>query len=359
MKRNDLLKLLKIIEGEPNYSNLSIVYNKPMNVESVKEFNNITSSIEKMRLPLIERTISGGISTKGIKKYISQWDWRYNTWSAEITLILNDDGFLYGGRFQIGRVKTDEKDKDFASGRQCLRRFRRDCVDKGIDLKALELTPEEGKKVKATIEAPYIDITFGIEDSVIHNAHHIDFHSSHIAGIVKNYPQLKPVFDMYYENRHDNEAYKRQLVITWGALQSGCLCRSRWANISRDGMHDTNERLKEITKRLEDNGRKILAHNTDGVWYQGEIYHGKGEGDKMGEWQNDHVNCMIRFRSVGAYEYIENGKYTAVVRGLIGYDSVEPDRNKWKWGDIYKGESILFYIEPEQRRIKRRSIKNV
>ena len=359
MKKSDLLKLLKPIEGVPNYSNLAIVWNKPMNVESVDEFNEITACVEKLHIYSIERTFSNGISTKGIMKHVSQWDWQYNTWSVELTLILNENGCLYGGRFQIGRIKVAVEDKDFASGRQCLRRFRKDCVDKGIDLKALELTPEEGKKVKATIEAPYIDITFGIEDSVLNNVHHIDFHSSHIAGIVKHYPQLKPVFDMYYNNRHDNEAYKRQLVITWGALQSSCLCRSKWAHISRDGMHDTNERLKEITERLKANGRTILAHNTDGVWYQGEIYHGEGEGDKMGEWQNDHKNCMIRFRSVGAYEFIENGKYNAVVRGLIGYDSVEPNRDKWKWGDIYKGDSIQFYVEPEERRILRRLVKNV
>lgn len=359
MTKSELLKLLKPIDGSPNYSNLPIVYNKPMNVESVNEFNEITSIIEGMKIRTIERSSSNGISIKGVRKYISQWDWLFNTWSVEITLMINKGGVLLGGRFQIGRVKVEAKDKDFASGRQCLRRFRKDCADKGIDLKALELKGDEGKKVKTTIEAPYIDISYGIEDSVFNNAHHIDFHSSHIAGMVKYYPQLKPVFDMYYDNRHDNEAYKRQLVITWGALQSACLCRSKWAHISRDGIHDTNERLKEITERLKASGRTILAHNTDGVWYRGEIYHGDGEGDKMGEWQNDHKNCMIRFRSVGAYEFIEDGKYTAVVRGLIGYDSIEPDRSKWKWGDIYKGDSLMFYIDPDKRRIQRRIVKNV
>ena len=67
--------------------------------------------------------------------------------------------------------------------------------------------------------------------------------------------------------------------------------------------------MRELAKQLKDSGRMVLAYNTDGIWYCGEIYHGEGEGNGLGQWSNDHTNCTIRFKSAGSYEYIENGKY--------------------------------------------------
>ena len=35
------------------------------------------------------------------------------------------------------------------------------------------------------------------------------------------------------------------------------------------------------------------------------------------------------------YEFIEDGKYTPVVRGKTKLDRVKP-RSEWQWGDIFK-----------------------
>jgi hypothetical protein len=124
--------------------------------------------------------------------------------------------------------------------------------------------------------------------------------------------------------------------MTWGMFQCAGLHGAAWAHISRDGIKDTNDRLKEITKRLVAAGRVPLCYNTDGVWYLGEVYHGEGEGKNMGEWENDHINCKIRFKSRGAYEYIENDVYHPVIRGVSSYERVKPKKD-WEWGDIYQG----------------------
>lgn len=88
----------------------------------------------------------------------------------------------------------------------------------------------------------------------------------------------------------------------------------------------------------------VLLYNTDGIWYCGDVYHGEGEGKRLGEWENDHINCMFRAKSAGSYEFVEDGKYYPVVRGRTNLDLITP-RENWKWGDIFKKEAkvIEFY----------------
>jgi hypothetical protein len=95
--------------------------------------------------------------------------------------------------------------------------------------------------------------------------------------------------------------------------------------------------MRELAEKMKKSGRRILAYNTDGIWYVGDVYHDEGEGKGLGQWENDHINCKIRFKSAGSYEYIENGKYTPVQRGLTKLDSIKP-RDEWQWGDIFSDE---------------------
>ena len=101
----------------------------------------------------------------------------------------------------------------------------------------------------------------------------------------------------------------------------------------------------DIVKKLEESGRTVLLLNTDGVWYNGPLYHGEGEGSGLGQWQNDHKNCQFRMASAGAYEFIEKGIYYPVIRGIPNDTKTE-----WKWGDIYKEKavpSIFSFTEEE------------
>ena len=65
----------------------------------------------------------------------------------------------------------------------------------------------------------------------------------------------------------------------------------------------------------------------------------------MGEWHNDHINCTFRAKSSGSYEFIENGKYHPVVRGITN-----SSKKNWEWGDIYtkKAEMVLFKFSEEE-----------
>ena len=97
--------------------------------------------------------------------------------------------------------------------------------------------------------------------------------------------------------------------------------------------------------KLELNGRIPLLTNTDGIWYYSDLgpYHDNNEGDKLGNWQNDHNNCKFLMTSEGAYQYEENNVCYSVVRGLCNLDLVEPDRTKWKFGDILNLNNVYTF----------------
>jgi hypothetical protein len=103
---------------------------------------------------------------------------------------------------------------------------------------------------------------------------------------------------------------------------------------------------------LRQAGRQILAYNTDGIWYAGEEYHGEGEGPELGQWGHDHRNCKIRFKSAGAYEFIEDGKYYPVIRGLTLLDKVKDRDTEWQWGDIFNAPEYGYYFDEDKGVVK-------
>ena len=126
-------------------------------------------------------------------------------------------------------------------------------------------------------------------------------------------------------------------------MQSIECCGAIWSPLSKDAIEDNNIRLLNVATKVNESGRKVLLFNTDGFWYQGEIFHDEGEGEDIGQWHNDHINCRFRAKSDGAYEFIEDGDYYPVIRGI-------PNESKgdWEWGDIYteKAETIDYlYFE--------------
>lgn len=309
------------------------------NEEGVDKFNRIYITIKNQpNIIEIERTDSGGISIAGIRGVSEQYGIIQLAWMLEMTIIIYFEGHVLGVRYQFGYPKLE---KSF-SGRRALNHAKKDCEKFGIDLESLAI--KNGLEVKKEIEKPKIWFDTDYKDMVLNNCHHIDRHSSHPAGMVKYFPILKPLLEYYYKKRNTNKVAKAQLVMLWGAFQSKSLCGARWSHIAKAGIHDTNEFVDDMMKKLRKSGRNVIATNTDGVWYQGEIYHGEGEGDDMGERHNDHTNCMLRFKSAGSYEYIENGNYTPVVRGRTTLDKLK-DREHWEWGDIYKGASVMYEFD--------------
>lgn len=313
----------------------------PNTEEGMNEFNEIVDCIHS--LDLIGRTPmtkSGGISIK-------DWTWMgtYNIiphGQSSIEIILLHDGYHF--RFEFRR--DFKNDKDGISGRAAFTQFSKICKEFDINIDDLRISTEDGLKTKETIPSPLIDVDESILNETLENVHHIDFHSAYMSGIAINYPQLREPVEYIFNKRKDPDKsalYKAILTHTYGYMQSQYSpIYYQFSHLSKSAMVWCRAYLEEITKRLILTGRKVIMHNTDGVWYQGEIYHGEGEGKGIGQWENDHINCKYRAKSKGIYEFIENDKYTVVARGRYELDKIKP-REDWEWGDIYfTGKSISF-----------------
>lgn len=315
----------------------------PNTEEGMQEFNEIVDCIHSLgitdRTPM---TKSGGISIKN-DDFFHTYNIIPHGSNIEIILISR-----YDFRWEFRR--DFKKDKDDISGRAAFTQFSKICQEFGINIDDLRISTEEGLKTKETIPSPLIDVDESILDKTLENVHHIDFHSAYMSGIAINYPQLREPVEYIFNKRKDPDKsalYKAILTHTYGYMQSQYSpIYYQFSHLSKSAMVWCRSYLEEITKRLILTGRKVIMHNTDGIWYQGEIYHGEGEGKGIGQWENDHINCKYRARSKGIYEYIEDGKYTVVARGRYELDKIKP-REEWEWGDIYyAGKCISFTYDP-------------
>lgn len=324
---------------KPNYKLIPVTM---LGVNEIDQFNEVYQYILEQKWKVIERTKSGGI--KKPKLRLPCYDAMVTTNSIELT-VLASDGFF---RLQMRFSKFMEDEYSGAVyGAKAFKMFRDLCKKHNIDLNKYKIN--NGSEVKKEIEKPFIclekpvyrDVTFG-------SAHHIDFHNSYPAGLVNTHPEFAPIVQYFYKGRKEHPEYKAVLNLTVGYMQSNLCCKAAWAHLSRDAINNNNERMRILAAKLKESGRVVLAYNTDGIWYAGEIYHGEGEGNDLGQWENDHINCKIRFKSAGAYEFIEDGVYKPVVRGSTKLDRKGITRDQWKWGDIYHtdAEPIVYrFIE--------------
>lgn len=307
------------------------------NKEDVEEFNEIYQTLLNSNLGPMVMTGSGGIS---ICRENRRGVWHLDSYNTGCTILARLEGYTFC--YTIGNKK--EKEEGGIRGMKAFLEFKDLCLDKGIDLE--EYAIENGAEVKNTIEAPKISMKYIMtsDDEGLDNCHHIDFHNSYPAGLCNKHPEFRPIVEPLYEARKEKPINKAILNLTIGYMQSlQPRVKARWAHLSKDAIEDNNRRIDDLATRLESSGREILGYNTDGIWYRGEIYHGDGEGNHLGEWSNDHVNCVFRSKSDGAYEFMEDGKYHPVVRGKTNYDWIEP-RDMWKWGDIYRHDmNIIKY----------------
>lgn len=306
----------------------------------IEIFNQIYNFVYNSDFKTIQRTDKGTILSNNIYSMPCYDIARGNNF-IEIT-ILSSIGFW---RIQF-RSKLEEKR---LSGRACFTKLKKEFLKDGIDITKYYI--ENGLEIKKQIEAAPIEVKHApIINRTVKNAHHIDFHSSYPAGLANAYPELRPTLERLFVNRHKKQDYKAILNLSIGFFQSK-IFGYKLSHLTKAAIDDNNKRIKNLTSELEESGRLILAFNTDGIWYAGDVFHSSSgdEGEDLGQWSHDHTNCIIRFKSKGAYEFIENDKYTAVVRGHTNLDSVKP-REEWDWGDIYNNEAEVieyYFIEGE------------
>lgn len=302
--------------------------------DNAKFFNEVYCYLRQTDMYTIARTKAGAIR-KG-PRYISNcyaWDVRKSSLGVMLTISIG--GKLYVLKFGL----FNKEDAPEIYPNVAFKQFTEKCMEFGIDLEKYAI--DNGHEVRENTETAYIDMNKAILDKELKNVHHIDFHSSYPAGLANTHPEFRPVMEYYYNLRKTDPVAKFMMNCGIGFMCTEKLgFNARFAHLRKDAVEDNNRRIEALRLQLIMTGHRIIGHNTDGIWYQGDIYHGPGEGAALGEWENDHTNCLFRAKSDGAYEYIEKGVYKPVLRGQTTYDTVEPDRTKWQWGDIYKTSVI-------------------
>jgi len=342
-----LYKLLKDLESipstiKPNIIELKTVIFKPTK-DLADRFNKILAECKKT-LKKLKRTESGGISLSSVMVWPS-YDYKICNTGAEL-IVLIPQGFY---RIQFRTEIKKENGKSY-SGTNCYYKFIKMCEKYKVDLSKYEISEEEGLYQKSLIPMPLIKMENDLflcplgDGEGIKNVHHIDFHNSYPAGLINTHPEFKIIFEKIVEEL-PHELSKAVLNLTIGFFQSQW-CNYKYAELAKDAICDNIERMNKLANELKQAGRIILAYNTDGIWYKGDIFHSTMEGKNFGQCENDHKNCTIRFKSVGAYEYMEGKRYTPVVRGSTNLDATLP-RDQWKWGDIYNSEIVIFYLTEE------------
>lgn len=326
----------------------------PATPDSIREINNLVAKMRELNYNHLELTDSGGICT--VYQRLPAYSLKQSKAGYEL-IIVNE----YSYKIQCKRsLPTNESDETM-TGSHAFRIFLKRCKNHGISIMNYAVDKETGKKINEMIPKPLISlanqyIPIGI-DNVYSDCHHIDFHSSYPAGLVNTHPEFAPVVNELYYQRKRNKNFKHVLNFAIGFMHS-YHAAWRYAQLAYDAISDNNARILKLSADLKRAGRIPILYNTDGIWYTGKLYDGPGEGNKLGEWHHDYVNCRLRIKSPGAYEFhgidTSNNQYVyhPVVRGTTTLDAVKP-RDKWVWGDIFNyGEILVYSLDEETDEIK-------
>lgn len=315
--------------------------------ESMQEWNEIYQYCYQLeqegKLKQFVITPSTGISVKRGNICGAMWTLQKNRSNTMMMIILRHPENARYYKFKFG---YSEDPSQTGAGYHAYQTYVQELKKDGVNIKDLALpgTKEENLEVKNTI--PKAMIKCMVTPRVtLYNCHHIDLNSAFQAGMSEAFPVLRPTVERIYALRNIDAAHKKVykdiLNMTQGFFQSE-MVSYRYSHISKAGYEWTNKRILELTEKLEFSGRRIVGYNTDGIWYQGDVYHDSDEGSNLGQWKNDHINCKLRYKSHGCYEFWnEKEGYKPVFRGKMSYELEKP-REQWTWGDIFKSEEIKY-----------------
>lgn len=242
------------------------------------------------------------------------------------------------------------------TGTEAWRVFRKYAEQDGNWLeKYLTNDMDEIMAIKSQIDKPLICLNEGVEagiDAIYssipgYSIVHIDLNSAYPAGIAALIPEAKPtILRLYIAKKDGDPKAKAYLNLATGTSQSPNIRCAVAPFLALCAIHWTKVKLLELCVFIEKElHNRVLLFNTDGLW--AIIANNKIEtlkqhfefGEELGQWKIDHVVEKIRFKSNGSYEYVENGVYHPVCRGIRKEIS-----NTFKWGDIFSHQEVGYLL---------------
>ena len=299
------------------------------------QFNDIyTALLGLSNFKQIKRTNSGGISMSVGRRFMfDQYDIKQVGPVLELTIITLEKSCRI--QWRLKNYKDENEDKKLVSASYYYKRYwLPKCKKYNINMTDYFCSPEDGLEAKKQIHKPDINIYNNlVRFTALQNVHHLDFHKFYISGLINTHPEFRPVVEDLLKDKQNEKIHKTGLASLIGLFQSPVI-QYRLAKLSKDAINDAYVRYDEVKDNLVKDNRKIILTNTDGIWYQGELYHGKYESSELLGWSNDHKDCTLIAKSAGSYQYIEDNKVNTVVRGYTRRDRIIP-RSEWEFGDIF------------------------
>lgn len=338
---------LNLLGSNGRLGSLNCIMLNGKNDADLNKYNTLLGIIDKYRVKRF--TITGNrdltISCKGL--VYPSYNLTSLTLEDQLTILTN----LGGIRFILSKY---ERVKGSYNSRDAWSTFYKSCTKNGINLEEdYQISKEEGFSIRyqlktdksVSIRRCFTDYVNRDEivSKTFENMNHLDLNSSYMSGLVYYHPEFKNVISEFYKKKstakteEEKDKWKKILTIPYGWMYSE-LCDYRYAHLSRDMIKYNDMMLDTICKNMIETGRLPILFNTDGIWYQGDIYHDENEGTGLGQWKTDHKNCTWRCRSSACYEYVENGEYNGQCSGVH-------KENFQKWGDIFikhKTEGTVF-----------------
>ena len=298
-------------------------------------FNAVQDELQRLsHFKPIRRTPSGGISIAVDKRFsLDQYDIRQQAGVVEITIITLEKSCRI--QWRVNNYKDKDNKSSLISAASYYRQYwLPTCKKFGLDMNVYAVDKETALQLKQEIHTPDIKLyNWQVVYRPVDNVYHLDFHKFYMSGLISVYPEFKPVVEHLLKDTANKALHKTGLASLIGYWQSK-YCGYRYAKLTKEAINNAYSRFDQVKADLVKTGRKLMLTNTDGIWYQGDEYHGLFEGPGLTCWSTDHYNCTLWAKSAGSYQYIEDNKVYTVVRGRSNRDKIM-SRDDYEFGDIF------------------------
>lgn len=189
-------------------------------------------------------------------------------------------------------------------------------------------------------------------DMPINHCYSLDRNNSFMASMKEVYPQTAKWVDKYYEERlrrKGTEGYENFKL--YGSIFVGWLKKKNRSHAWKKIISNSNRKVDDLRKFIEEQGNTVLLVNTDAVKFIGHVdYEGTTElGGFKYEWQD----CKMYIKGVKSYAYEEDGKWKFKQAGACKLDRVKP-RDEWTLEEWKNGPTVVEHIVIENDFLVRR-----
>lgn len=314
---------------------------KPIYAHSIEEFN---SYVDKYKCDTeMVLTKSGNLSQINLRKMPCYKVWKRGN-RMELHYMAFDKTFIhirviYALHYDVG------SDTDDRLAYEALTYF------KGL----MDVIPTDDKESDCELftcpenpdSAYYNFIDDRWTDMVVTHCYSLDRNNSFPASMVEVYPQTKPWVDRYYNERlklkQDAKILGYEELVNYykrfklyGSIFVGWLKRKGREKAWKKIISNSNKKVHELRKYIEQQGNEVLLVNTDAVKFRYKVDY--NETTDLGGFKYEWKDTKMYIKGIKSYGFVnEKGKWEFRQAGKTRLDRIKPDRTTWTFDEYVNG----------------------